>query len=75
MLRMSQLGLRVAPVGAWMEGEQLCLRFGPLYDLPDPGDLPSSEVDRRVSYEVMARIAALLPEAMRGEFTLTNPNF
>lgn len=73
MLHLSRLGLVIHPLGAYeaaCEGEPggLRLRFGPPYRLSAPAGLPPGEQDRCASQEVMRRIAALLPEALRGAY-------
>lgn len=70
MLHLSSLGLPVIPLGVYEAGDPpgLCLRFGPPYRLAAPPGLPSAERDRCASDEVMRRIAALLPPALRGVY-------
>jgi 1-acyl-sn-glycerol-3-phosphate acyltransferase len=67
---LARRGLSILPAGAWVEGERLTLRFGPVYR-PVPGlsqDARGAARDRAVSLAVMKSIACLLPESMRGEF-------
>ncbi len=63
-----RLGLAVIPVGVCEEGGVLCLRLGPPLDLAACSQSSPAALDRAVSAAVMRAIAALLPEAMRGEF-------
>jgi len=63
----AQLGLSLYPVGIY-EDPGLCLRFGPVFSLDLPPDVPPREIDSLASRQVMQRIAALLPPPLRGEF-------
>jgi hypothetical protein len=50
-----------------MDGE-FCLNFGEAYDLVVPSGLPVDEKDHAAAEIVMCRIAAQLPENLRGSF-------
>ena len=62
------LGLSILPVGAFEEGDRFCLQFGAAYGLETPVDLSPEGRDQYASAEVMTRIAACLPDALRGDF-------
>jgi len=64
LLRLSEMGLPLYPVGVFEEGGGLCVRFGKAYRL-EPG-----EDDSTASRVVMERIAMLLPAGMRGDYSL-----
>lgn len=66
-LHLTGLGLRVLPVAAFEEKGRFCLRFGPAYALLVPPGLSAQERDRCASEILMDRIAALLPEPLRGD--------
>jgi hypothetical protein len=44
------------------------LNFGAAYHLSAPRGLSADEKDKTAAHIVMSRIAALLPESLRGEF-------
>lgn len=69
ILHLAELGLEIAPVGAYEADGGLCLRFGPRYSLLAPGGLTAAERDLAASRIVISHIAALLPTALRGEFS------
>jgi hypothetical protein len=48
-------------VGVFEEDGALCLRFGPPFELAVPAALPTLELDRAISRQVMAQIARQLP--------------
>ncbi len=58
----------ITPVGICEEQGAFCLRFGETYRLDLPAGLPPEAKDRAAAGQVMHRIAALLPERLRGEF-------
>jgi len=66
LLQTARLAGRVLPVGVFEENERLVIRFGKPYVLTLPEG--TADVDRAACDEVMRRIAALLPEGMRGEY-------
>lgn len=68
IVQLARLGLEMVPVGVYEAGGEFCLRFGSRYRLDTPGGLSPDELDRRVRQTAMARIAALLPNELRGEF-------
>lgn len=70
ILLLADLGLEIAPVGAYETRGRLCLRFGPPYRLELPGhvSLSARQRDRLASRTVMQHIAAQLPASLRGEF-------
>ncbi len=68
MLHLGRLGLVICPVGAYEEQGAVCLRFGPHYRLEVGEHLSNGEQDTAASRMVMERIAALVPEKLRGEF-------
>jgi hypothetical protein len=59
---------RVVPVGVWKENGRINLVFGKPYTLEVPTGLSADEVDDLVGNMVMKRIAALLPERLRGRY-------
>ena len=68
-LALSAAGLRFVPVGIYEANGALCLRFGAGYELSvPPRGLSAEEKDKVAARIVMSRIAALLPESLRGEF-------
>ena len=62
------MGLRLVPVGAYETEEGLCLRVGAPYALDLAPDAPPDERDRQTGWQVMRRIAALVPPPLQGEF-------
>jgi hypothetical protein len=68
MLHLADLGLEIAPVGAYEANGGLCLRFGSRYRLGVSGSLSADERDRAAGRMVMTHIAELLPVGLRGEF-------
>ena len=65
MLRLTNLGMSILPVGAFEANRRFCLRFGPVYRLEIPVDLSAPERDRLASDIVMSHIADLLPANLR----------
>jgi hypothetical protein len=59
----------VLPVGVWKQDGRINLRFGAPYHLALPGGLSANERDRQAGEIIMRRIAGLLPEHLRGEYT------
>ncbi len=68
LLLLSAKGLQVIPAGGWEAAGALHVRFGAGYRLGVPAHLTPDEKDRAAARLVMAHIAALLPESLRGEF-------
>lgn len=66
MLRLSEELGRILPAGVYEEGGRLCVCFGPVFRLE------AGQEDQAASRQVMERIAALLPEKMRGPFSARN---
>jgi 1-acyl-sn-glycerol-3-phosphate acyltransferase len=66
LLQIANKTHRVLPVGVFEDDGRLVIRFGKPYffTLPDG----ANDVDRAASDEVMHRIAALLPEGMKGVY-------
>ncbi len=62
------MGLRLVPVGAYESEERFCLRVGAPYELDLAPNAPPDERDRQASWQVMRRIAALVPPPLQGEF-------
>ena len=60
---MARLGLKLVPVGVFEEGGDLCLRFGPPFELTIPAALDTPELDRAISLQVMEQIACQLPSS------------
>jgi 1-acyl-sn-glycerol-3-phosphate acyltransferase len=69
-LLLAATGLKFHPVGAYEQGGEFILHFGPPYHLDVPAGLPTEERDRLAARRVMEHIAALLPAHLRGEFQL-----
>jgi len=67
-LLLASAGLSFVPVGAYEDDGQLCLRFGPAYDLKIPDGLSSKQKDPIAALIIMKHIAELLPASLRGEF-------
>ncbi len=61
-------GFKIVPAGIYEEGGYLCLNFGEAYTLKVPGGIPATERDHVVIEIVMRKIAALLPDRLRGPF-------
>ena len=66
---LAEQGFPILPVGCYEEAGVFCLRFGQAYHLKIRGRLTSKEKDVAVARSVMQKIAPLLPERLRGEFT------
>jgi hypothetical protein len=67
-LLLAGLGSAFVPVGAYEADGKFCLHFGPAYQLSVASGLSSNEKDRIAAEIMMKKIAALLPETLRGEF-------
>ena len=61
-------GLPIFPAGGWEQDGRLTVRFGEAFCLETGRGGGAEERDRRTTDAVMERIAALLPDRMRGEF-------
>jgi hypothetical protein len=68
ILHLARLGLAVIPIGVYESGAALCLNFGRPASLDIAPGLAADERDRAACEAVMRRIAALLPEQLRGAF-------
>ena len=69
ILLLADLGFPVLPVGCFEEAGAFCLHFGEVHNLKIPEGLASKEKDAAAAGCVMQKIAPLLPERLRGEFT------
>jgi len=69
MLLLAEKGFPILPVGCFEEAGVFCLHFGELYHLKIPGGLAIKEKDAAAAGCVMQKIAPLLPEKLRGEFS------
>ena len=67
-LLLAAAGLQFVPVGIYESHGALCVHFGAAYELTVPRGLSADEKDKAAATIVMRRIAALLPESLRGEF-------
>jgi len=67
-LLLTGLGCEFVPVGAFEADGAFCLHFGLGYTLSVPPGLSTDEKDRVAAKIIMKKIAALLPETLRGEF-------
>lgn len=67
-LLLAALGLPYVPVGAYESEGAFCLRFGEPYRLAVAPGLAADERDRRAAQTIMIRIAALLPQNLRGGY-------
>ncbi len=67
-LLISNPHIPIVPVGVYESEEDFCLRFGEAFCLSVAADLPSDEKDTLAAQMMMRKIAALLPENLRGEF-------
>ena len=63
---LAEAGYALIPVGAYEEGNAFCLKFGKAFILPIVDTRDPETRDRMIADAVMASIAALLPERMRG---------
>lgn len=61
-------GMEILPAAGWEQADCLCVRFGRPYSLNVPKQSNRGEFDRATSDTVMRSIAALLPEALRGDY-------
>ncbi len=68
ILHLAELGLPIAPIGAYEENGSYYFRFGARYCLKVEEGLPPDDRDRLAAEIVMRRIAELLPVELRGEF-------
>jgi 1-acyl-sn-glycerol-3-phosphate acyltransferase len=68
MLMLSASGLRFVPVGAFAEADRLITNFGEPFHLLTPPAVRKSAADVWAIEAVMARIASLLPPALRGTY-------
>ena len=66
LLQAANLLNRILPVGVYEEDKRLVIKFGKPYILDEPSI--HAEIDRQVADQVMRKIAALLPEKMRGVY-------
>lgn len=69
LLLLAGLGLPCLPAGLFEQDDCCYVRFGQPYRLAVPTDLPAQARDRQASRIVMTRLAALLPERLRGEYS------
>ncbi|MGA2489041.1 MAG: hypothetical protein ABSF99_02475 [Anaerolineales bacterium] len=69
ILLLAEQGFPFLPMGCFEEAGAFCLNFGEAYQLDIPGRLTRKEKDNAVAKTVMQKIAPLLPERLRGEFT------
>jgi 1-acyl-sn-glycerol-3-phosphate acyltransferase len=67
-LLLAGCGLSFVPVGAYEADGAFCLRFGPRYELKQPGGASPKERDQQAARMIMQHIANLLPIDLRGEF-------
>ena len=65
---LAEQGFPILPVGCFEEAGAFCLHFGKAYELQTPYNLAPDEKDRQAALIVMAAIATLLPERLRGGF-------
>jgi hypothetical protein len=61
-------GRLVLPAGLYEMDGQLCLCLGTPYTLETPSNLNPTDLDLYVRQQVMAKVAGLLPESLRGLF-------
>jgi hypothetical protein len=69
--QLSKYRERITPVGVYEDIEndaQLCINFGPSFEVDNLPDLPSDDRDRLISRQVMTAIAQQLPPALRGDY-------
>lgn len=66
--QLARCGLPVLPAAVWDPGLGLCIQFGPAYTLELPSGLQAAQRDRDASWQVMSRLAALLPTELRGPY-------
>jgi 1-acyl-sn-glycerol-3-phosphate acyltransferase len=65
---LSRRGIPVLPVGAWEDGNVLCIRVGDPFDLRVPSGRPRAEQDRIARDRVMMAIGRLLPRPYWGAY-------
>ena len=68
MLLLAAAGFSLVPMGVYEKDGEFCLNFGKAYELTLPYGLPADEKDHAAAEIVMYRIAAQLPERLRGLF-------
>jgi hypothetical protein len=68
MYRLDQYGCRFYPIGLYEDDEAIILNFGSSFRLLLPEGLRRDEIDRRAADMVMDKIAAQLPEKLRGVY-------
>jgi hypothetical protein len=68
MLLLAGAGFKIVPVGAYETDGEFCLNFGMAYELVVPRGLLADEKDHTAAEIVIRRIAAQLPERLRGSF-------
>jgi hypothetical protein len=69
VLLLTEQGFPILPVGCFEEAGEFRLRFGAACQLDVPDGLSSKEKDAAAARVVMQKIALILPERLRGEFT------
>lgn len=69
LLALAASGVPLLPAAVWEEpGGALHGRFGPAWHPTAPPDVSRDALDLMAGADVMTRIAALMPEALRGEY-------
>jgi hypothetical protein len=69
ILLVAEQGFPILPVGCFEDGGAFYMHFSEAYHLKIPGGFTSKEKDIAAARSVMQKIAPLLPERLRGEFT------
>lgn len=69
LLALAATGIPVLPAAVWENGDgALCARFGPAWRPDAPSELERAHLDRWASGEALRRVAALLPDSLRGKW-------
>ncbi|MGH2485678.1 MAG: lysophospholipid acyltransferase family protein [Ktedonobacterales bacterium] len=72
LLALAATGVPLLPAAVWEnEDGALHARFGPVWNPSPPAGLARSALDRWSADEALSRVAALLPESLRGVYATT----
>jgi hypothetical protein len=68
IFHLCRAGMDILPAGIWQDDQAWHVCFGPTFTLDAPNDLGPDARDEWAARRVMAAIAELVPERLRGEF-------